>query len=103
MKSWNFQYKTLDHWRGIAVLWVVSFHGFHTLAEKSLYPVAEFLKSVAAPGWLGVHIFFVISGYCIAANVYKLVSTHRGPWDFIKGRALRIIPTYWLAFFIGSE
>lgn len=100
MKSWNPQYKTLDHWRGIAVLWVMLFHGFGTTYEKPLHPVAEFLRSAAAPGWLGVHIFFVISGYCIAANIYRLVSMQRGFYYFIRDRALRILPTYWLAFFI---
>ncbi len=100
MKLWNPQYKTLDHWRGIAVLWVMIFHGFGTTYEKSLHPVVEFLKSLAAPGWLGVHIFFVISGYCISASIYKLFSMRRGYWDFIKDRAWRILPTYWLAFFL---
>jgi peptidoglycan/LPS O-acetylase OafA/YrhL len=38
MKSWNPQYKTLDHWRGIAALWVMIFHGFGTTYEKSLHP-----------------------------------------------------------------
>jgi peptidoglycan/LPS O-acetylase OafA/YrhL len=62
-KIWNPQYKSLDHWRGIAILWVMIFHGFGTTYDKSLHPLAESLKAVAAPGWLGVHLFFVISGF----------------------------------------
>ncbi len=98
MKSWNPQYKTLDHWRGIAALWVMIFHGFGTTFDKSLHPLAELVKSIAAPGWLGVHLFFVISGYCIAATAYKLDLSKGSPWTFIKNRAWRLLPTYWLAF-----
>ena len=84
MPSWNPQYKTLDHWRGVAALWVMIFHGFGTVYNKPLHPLVELVKSVAAPGWLGVHLFFVISGYCIAANVYKLILKQGSSWDFLK-------------------
>lgn len=99
-KFWSPQYKTLDHWRGIAVLWVMIFHGFGTAYDKTLHPLAELIKSVAAPGWLGVHLFFVISGYCIAANVYKLVLSNGSPWTFIKNRVWRLLPVYWSAFLL---
>ncbi|MEH2197159.1 acyltransferase family protein [Nostoc sp.] len=97
MKFWNPQYKTLDHWRGIAALWVMIFHGFGTTFNKPLHPLAELVKLVAAPGWLGVHLFFVISGYCIAANLYKLSFEDGSLWTFIKNRFWRLMPTYWLA------
>lgn len=100
MKSWNPQYKALDHWRGVAALWVMLFHGFGALYEQPLHPLVGLLKSVAAPGWLGVHIFFVISGYCIAGNVYKLVLSSGSSWTFIKNRAWRLLPTYWVAFLV---
>lgn len=101
MTSWNPQYKTLDHWRGIAALWVMIFHGFGTTFDKQLHPFVEIVKSVAAPGWLGVHLFFVISGYCIAANVYKLTFKHGSSWAFIQNRLWRLMPTYWLAFLVS--
>ncbi|MEH1899755.1 MAG: acyltransferase [Nostoc sp.] len=100
MTVWNPQYKTLDHWRGIAALWVMIFHGFGTTFNKPLHPLVELLKSVAAPGWLGVHLFFVISGYCIAASVYKLSFKNGSTWNFIKSRFWRLMPTYWLALII---
>jgi peptidoglycan/LPS O-acetylase OafA/YrhL len=99
-KIWNPQYKSLDHWRGIAILWVMIFHGFATTYDKSLHPLTELLKVVAAPGWLGVHLFFVISGYCIAANVYRLVLNNGSPWTFITNRAWRLMPVYWSAFLV---
>lgn len=97
---WNIQYKTLDHWRGVAVLWVMLFHGFGTTYEISLHPLAEFIKILAAPGWLGVHIFFVISGYCIAANVYNTGTKNGNCWSFIKNRVWRVVPAYWAAFLL---
>ena len=100
MPSWNPQYKTLDHWRGVAALWVMIFHGFGTVYNKPLHPLVELVKSVAAPGWLAVHLFFVISGYCIAANVYKLILKQGSSWDFLKNRFWRLMPTYWLAFIV---
>lgn len=100
MKTWNPQYKTLDHWRGIAALWVMIFHGFGAIYDKSLHPIANPLKSAAALGWLGVHIFFIISGYCIAASVYRLILNNRSIWSFIKNRAFRLLPVYWLAFLL---
>lgn len=100
MLSWNPQYRTLDHWRGIAALWVMIFHGFATIYNKPLNPLVELVKSVAAIGWLGVHLFFVISGYCIAANVYKLIFRNGSTWDFLKNRFWRLMPTYWIAFIV---
>ncbi|ALF54336.1 hypothetical protein ACX27_18205 [Nostoc piscinale CENA21] len=100
MTYWNPQYKTLDHWRGIAALWVMLFHGFGTTFDKSLHPLVEIIKSIAAPGWLGVHIFFVISGYCITASVYKLILKGGSSWAFLQTRILRLMPTYWIAFLL---
>ena len=89
-QSWNPEYRTLDHWRGVAALWVMIFHGFVTTYHLSLHPLTELLKLVAAPGWLGVHLFFVISGYCISGNVYKLILKNNGnAWIFIRNRAWR--------------
>jgi peptidoglycan/LPS O-acetylase OafA/YrhL len=97
IQVWNPQYKSLDHWRGIAVLWVLLFHGFGTTYKISLHPIVETIKAIAAPGWLGVHFFFVISGYCISASVYRLNQKQEGASVFLKQRFWRLVPTYWLA------
>ena len=100
MKNWNPHYKTLDHWRGFAALWVMIFHGCSRIYDESVHPIVEPLKSIAKPGWLGVHIFFVISGYCIAASAYKIIIKNKTPWYFLKNRILRLFPVYWLAFIL---
>jgi peptidoglycan/LPS O-acetylase OafA/YrhL len=43
------------------------------------------------PGWIGVEIFFVISGFVITASAM----TAR-PTAFLKGRALRLLPGLWI-------
>lgn len=98
--TWNPQYHTLDHWRGIAALWVVMFHGFVSY-NQSLHLILQPLCAIAIHGKLGVHLFFVISGYCIAASVYKLTTKNGSVTDFIKNRVWRIFPTYWAAFLVA--
>lgn len=98
MASWNARYYTLDHWRGIAALWVMVFHGFSTTYQNRLHPLTEGLKAISEPGWLAVHLFFVISGYCITASLDRAKLHQETTWDFLKNRFWRLYPTYWLAF-----
>ena len=91
------RYRLLDHWRGVAALSVMVFHSFGAvrIAGQSVHPSIQWLKCLSDFGWFGVHLFFVISGYCIAANVCRLAEHPLGPWDFLRDRLLRIYPTYW--------
>jgi peptidoglycan/LPS O-acetylase OafA/YrhL len=56
---------------------------------------AEVLFPSAAPytwfGWVGVEIFFVISGFVIANSASK-----SSPTEFLLGRALRLYPAVWV-------
>jgi len=78
---------------------VLVFHGFGAMriAKLAVHPDLAWLKWLADFGWFGVHLFFVISGYCIAANVYRLAQVKLGAWNFLQDRLLRIYPTYWVA------
>jgi peptidoglycan/LPS O-acetylase OafA/YrhL len=100
IKSSNFYYQTLEHWRGIAALSVVLFHGFGPLYNKPLHPSVVWLKMIAGYGWLGVHLFFVISDYCITASAYKTFLKNDTFITFIKNRFMRLVPTYWIAFIL---
>lgn len=100
MKPQHSRYYTLDHWRGMAALWVMLFHGFGTTYHETLHPIAEALKAIAQPGWLAVHLFFVISGYCITATLWNLRLKRETTWTFLKNRFWRLYPTYWLAFLL---
>lgn len=56
---------------------------------------ADVLYPSAAPytwfGWVGVEIFFVISGFVIANSASK-----SSPGEFLLGRALRLYPAVWV-------
>jgi peptidoglycan/LPS O-acetylase OafA/YrhL len=57
------------------------------------FPILNFATGF---GWVGVEIFFVISGYVIA-----LSARGASPGGFIKRRALRIFPALWICSFIS--
>lgn len=90
-------YEMLDAWRGLAALWVVVFHAteeafgfFRTPAPGSIY-------GTALVGYLGVQVFFVISGYCIANAACTNLAREKGWWSFTLARLRRIFPPMWIS------
>ncbi|MEU1513989.1 acyltransferase [Streptomyces sp. NPDC005811] len=58
-------------------------------------PVSDIMPSVfrvAAYGWIGVEIFFVISGFVICMSCWG-----RTPRQFFVSRVIRLYPAYWFA------
>ena len=86
----NTPYRTLDAWRGVAALWVVL---LHVRLPNTPGPLA----AVSAGGHLGVPIFFVISGYCIANAAMRSLASPRPVAHFLRARVRRIYPPYLLA------
>ncbi|MCG3188190.1 MAG: hypothetical protein LKCHEGNO_00083 [Burkholderiaceae bacterium] len=81
----------VDALRGIAALAVVLFH--YTTRFTQLYP-QDSAPSVSFPlGYLGVNLFFIISGFVIFMTLEKT----RRPMDFVVSRFSRLFPTYWAA------
>lgn len=91
-------YPGLDAIRFAAAMLVTLFHlGFlwwaHPMDEASvrlhsdLAPLAPFVSS----GWVGVPIFFMLSGFVIAFSAHG-----RGVRQFALGRAVRLYPAAWL-------
>jgi peptidoglycan/LPS O-acetylase OafA/YrhL len=95
----SLRYKTLDHWRGVAALMVVMFHGLGAIRGSDLWmhPSIAWIYWLSDFGWFGVHLFFVISGYCIAANLCRQWQVEGVTFGFLWDRLLRIYPTYWAA------
>ena len=90
-------YQTLDAWRGLASLWVVMYH--MTLVLFVSYPsiTPSLLYTFSLSGSLGVQIFFVISGYCIANAASKSAQRGQGFYPFMAARVRRIYPPVWAA------
>ncbi len=82
----------LDGVRGVAMLAVVCCH----LIFPGLVANLDLLDRVMIHGWLGVDLFFVLSGFLITGI---LIDTRDDP-DFFRSfyarRALRIFPIYYL-------
>ena len=88
------RYLTLDHWRGAACLAVLVNHSVWsrtgTATEQVIWDVAQRL-------WMGVPVFFVISGYCIAAAVHShMARANRPLHEYFTRRLRRIYPPYWV-------
>lgn len=81
----------LDLLRTIAIIWVMLFHSF---LLGGLGPDWSWLSRF---GWMGVDLFFVLSGFLIGIQV--LTPLARGKKlsfsDFYLRRAFRILPAYW--------
>ncbi len=78
---------SIQYLRGLAALTVVVAHSWD-------HPLAQTPALAGALGELGVVLFFVISGFIMVA----ITGEGRFAWgDFLKRRAIRIVPLYWLA------
>lgn len=98
------RYQMLDCWRGAACLALVVFHGTMQLVDRGIRfegtawdKAGAMLTSVAARTWIGVPIFFVISGYCIMATIDSRRRKSTGISEYVRRRARRIYPPYLIA------
>ena len=82
----------IDLLRGIAASAVAWFH--FTRGNPRFLPEGA-LRSSGAYGWLGVEVFFVISGFIIPFALYKEGYQLRLHWKrFIAKRLIRLDPPY---------
>ena len=87
----------LDTLRGIAVLLVLFFHGFNVVPfpHEISSMVGRVWVVITSTGWMGVNLFFVLSGFLIT-NI--LIESREAPNYFRRfyfRRALRILPAYY--------
>lgn len=80
----------LDHLRAIAILLVFLIH------YNKMFAHPKWFEQVSAFGWIGVDLFFVLSGYLISSQLFlsiKNTNTFSYKSFFVK-RFFRIIPAY---------
>jgi peptidoglycan/LPS O-acetylase OafA/YrhL len=89
----------LDGLRGIAILLVVACHFQSNLgisADGGAWP----LVAVAHAGWMGVDLFFVLSGFLITGILVDARGSDSYFSAFYARRALRILPVYYGFLFV---
>lgn len=90
----------LDWGRFVAAIMVLVFHyAFNGIANGKVASITYIpvLADAAKYGYLGVELFFMISGYVI---FYSAKS--RSPAEFAVSRAVRLYPAYWMAVILTS-
>jgi peptidoglycan/LPS O-acetylase OafA/YrhL len=87
----------LDGLRGIAVLLVL---WSHSLVVTDRVRVLRILGYVLQPGYFGVDIFFVLSGFLITRILLSNKIRNRPVGNFLIRRFLRIFPIYYLTLLV---
>jgi peptidoglycan/LPS O-acetylase OafA/YrhL len=92
MKSTITRFHEIDFLRGLACISVLAFHFLSRGPDTGTMPGVDFplLAAIAHYGYLGVHLFFVISGFVILMSAGD--ATPRG---FAASRASRLYPALW--------
>jgi peptidoglycan/LPS O-acetylase OafA/YrhL len=85
----------LDGLRGLAVLLVFLFHYGGGL--KSSEPAVRLAGYITEAGWIGIVLFFALSGFLITGSLWDSVGQKRRLRNFYSRRALRILPLYFAA------
>jgi peptidoglycan/LPS O-acetylase OafA/YrhL len=82
----------IDLLRSVAVLFVLILHG-----GEALDPMPGMVSSFCEMGWIGVDLFFVLSGFLIGSQIY---SGTMGAREFWVRRWSRTLPLYYSVLFV---
>ncbi len=85
----NLRHSGLDTLRALAIVAVMFFHRFWQVVPDSAQPAAH-------QGWMGVDLFFVLSGYLIGSQLLRPAAQGHTPqlWQFYRKRLFRVLPAY---------
>jgi peptidoglycan/LPS O-acetylase OafA/YrhL len=95
--------RALDGVRGVAILLVVLHHVAEsfTRGDGSLLPVGGWdAGAMLLNGWMGVQLFFVLSGFLISYHFLRRTQRAGAIGRFLVRRWLRIVPTYYVVLLI---
>lgn len=86
------KFLTIQYLRGLAAMFVLASHAL-------LYPLVEHNRDFGRLGWLGVILFFVISGFIMVAVTGE---GRFAPLEFLRRRFIRVVPMYWTATLVAA-
>lgn len=80
-----------------------TFYADHTwqMHDRSTWSAGSWSLRLIGWLWVGVPIFFVISGYCIAASIDSLRRKPHSLRSYVRRRVRRIYPPLWIMLAIG--
>jgi peptidoglycan/LPS O-acetylase OafA/YrhL len=106
------RYPILDFLRAVAIIWVLMRHwivAYRELNTASSIQLPSFFEHLFVNGWIGVDLFFVLSGFLISSHLIQSNDgnlTRHFIYKFYLRRALRTLPLYWgiiIIFWLSSE
>ena len=92
----NQRFAFIDGLRGLAALWVVLFHFNVAIQKHASFQFPYYLEKLFSNGYLGIHVFFVLSGFVIAYNLREVKMDFKAFFHFFVKRSLRLDPPYWM-------
>ncbi len=93
------QIPALDGIRGVAIIWVI-LHNAIDVSQAPTTGILWALKLIAHPGWIGVQLFFALSGFLITTGLLETRGTDHFFRNFYIKRALRILPLYYTVLLV---
>jgi peptidoglycan/LPS O-acetylase OafA/YrhL len=91
----------LDGIRGVAILLVVAIHSAQAANRPSIEPAwADAVVGAAKYGWIGVDLFFVLSGFLITRILLDSNGHPHHFRNFYARRTLRIFPLYFVVILL---
>src|SRR5438067_2034 len=96
------RYVFVDGIRGLAAVAVMLYHlGTGDLERLLARVLSSRVTALFERGWIGVHVFFAISGFVIAHSLGRHEMTMRRALRFSLRRQVRLDPPYWCAIAVG--
>jgi len=89
----------LDGIRGVAIIWVV-FHNATDMPYPAPRGALHVLAVLSHTGWIGVQLFFALSGFLITAGLLDSRGADNYFSGFFARRVLRILPLYYTVLFV---
>ncbi|MDT5042278.1 MAG: hypothetical protein QOE51_3263 [Actinoplanes sp.] len=86
------------HWVGVGTADLTANHqGVHPWGTTDMGSLFGPVHAAATYGWLGVNLFFLISGFVICMSAWG-----RSLSDFFTSRVARLFPAYWFAVILTA-
>jgi peptidoglycan/LPS O-acetylase OafA/YrhL len=96
--SWH-HIASLDGVRGLAISLVLMEHLLWANPDTG-YRVLDFVSKIRSSGWVGVDLFFALSGFLITGILFDTLHSKHYFKNFYARRMLRIFPLYYAVLLI---